>query len=114
MAMDSKDWQDLASVYRTGAARARGWGWNSDRQQDAGILDAQADRCEEIARERDGYPLVSHDHDHTHTDPGSGQRIVHRHEHTHDAGKVTHFGHQHERDPFAPLPPLFPRETGPE
>jgi hypothetical protein len=114
MPMDSKDWQDLASVYRAGAGRARGWSLNSDRQQDAEILDAQADRCDEIARERDGYPLVSHDHPHLHTDPGSGQRLSHRHKHTHNVGKVAHNGHRHERDPFGPLPPLFPPESGPE
>lgn len=52
MAMTWKDWQDLASVYRAGADRARQWEFNADRQQDAEVLEAQAKRCEEIAEER--------------------------------------------------------------
>ena len=116
MAMDSKDWQDLASVYRAGADCARGWVFNNDMQIHAEILDTQADRCEEIARERDGYPPVVHDHPHTHTGP-DGRQIIHRHRHAHGRGKTDHdldpVGHKHDRDPFGPLPPLYPRETGP-
>lgn len=114
MAMDVKDWQDMASVYRAGAGRASGWGHNSAMQQQAEVLDAQADRCDEIARERDGYPLVSHDHPHLHIDPGSGRRLQHRHKHEHLAGETAHEDHWHKRDPFAPPEPLYPRETGPE
>lgn len=117
MAMDVKDWQDLASVFRAGAGRARGWVWNSDRQQDAEILDAQADRCDEIARERDGNPPAVHEHPHAHTGL-DGQRLRHQHKHAHGRGRTDHdldpVGHWHERDPFAPLPPLYPRESGPE
>ena len=113
MAMDSGDWKDLASVYRAGAERARGWVFNNDMQTQAEVLDAQADRCLEIARELDGCPLVTHEHLHMHTGP-DGQRLSHRHKHTHDAGKVSHSGHAHDRDPFGPPPPLYPRESGPE
>jgi hypothetical protein len=117
MAMDSKDWQDLASVYRAGADRARGWTFNGDRQQDAEILDAQAGRCEEIARERDGNPPVVHDHPHRHISL-AGKQLLHQHRHAHGRARTDHdpdpAGHQHERDPFAPMPPLFPRESGPE
>lgn len=83
--MDARDWEDLASVYRAGAHRARGWVMNLDRQQDADILDAQADRCEEIARERKGWPAVTHTHYHEDVD---GTR--HRHEHSHPSGNNTH------------------------
>lgn len=114
MAMNVKDWQDMASVFRAGAGRARGWFLNSDRQQDAEILDAQADRCDEIARERDGYPPAVHEHPHTHAGAGQGGPLRHRHEHEHLVGETEHNGHWHERDPFAPLPPLYPRESGPE
>jgi hypothetical protein len=113
MPMSAEDWSDLGRVFRAGAGRARGWVFNNDMQQQAEILDAQADQCEEIARERDGYPLVLHDHRHEHTGP-DGQRISHRHWHEHEAGGTGHDGHPHARDPFAPLPPLYPRETGPE
>jgi hypothetical protein len=112
MAMSADDWQDLASVYRAGAERARGWAYNDDAQRDAQVLDAQADRCEEIARERDGNLPVVHDHDHLHTAP-DGQRLRHRHEHSHGRGRADHdphpVGHRHARDPFAPPEPLFPR-----
>jgi hypothetical protein len=112
--MNPQDWADLASVYRAGAARARGWVNNGSRQQDADILEAQADRCAEIARERDGNPPVEHDHDHIHAGP-DGQRLRHRHPHPHDEGGTEHDGHRHERygparDPFAPFEPLFPPE----
>jgi hypothetical protein len=85
-----QDWADLASVYRAGADRARGWIMNNDRQQDAEILDAQADRCDEIARERDGLPPVEHDHPHD-----DGNRLMHRHRHSHAAGETSHVDHQH-------------------
>jgi hypothetical protein len=84
--MTPQDWYDLASVYRAGADRARGWVMNIDRQQDADILDAQADRCEEIARERDGLPPVEHDHYHRHADG----KLLHRHPHRHQAGATDH------------------------
>jgi hypothetical protein len=109
--MDAADWYDLASVYRAGADRARGWCFNGDRQQDADILEAQADRCEEIGRERDGNPPVVHDHDHFHTGP-DGKRLRHQHKHSHGKSRADHdpdpTGHWHQRDPFAPLPPLSP------
>lgn len=113
MAMSTEDWSDLGLVFRAGAERARGWVFNTGRQQDAGILDAQADQCMEIARERDGNPLVNHIHYHYHGGRGR-DRLLHRHVHEHLAGETAHEGHWHERDPFAPLPPLYPRETGPE
>lgn len=117
MAMDAQDWADLASVYRAGADRARGWPFNNDRQQDSGILEAQADRCDEIARRRDGNPPVTHEHEHEHWS-GEGRdrrKIIHRHEHTHASGETGHDpdsqvtsasglipAHPHDRDPFAP------------
>lgn len=119
MSMDAQDWADLASVYRAGAERARGWPYNNDRQQDAEILEVQADRCDEIARERNGLPPADHVHDHVHTDPDDPQhRLRHRHRHSHGRGQTEHtggvFGHAHDGsrdgglDPFAPLSPLFP------
>jgi len=112
MAMDSKDWQDLASVYRAGAERASGWSHNSAMQIHAEVLMTQADRCAEIARERDGNPPVVHDHPHQHTGPG-GKQLRHQHRHAHGRARTDHdpdpAGHKHERDPFAPLPPLYPR-----
>ena len=115
--MDAQDWADLATVYRAGARRAAGWCFNADRQQDAEILEAQADRCEEIARERDGNPPVEHYHDHLHTSPDGKNQLRHRHPHGHSEGETEHEGHEHSehgpgRDPFAPLePPLFPPEA---
>lgn len=101
MAMNVKDWQDMASVFRAGAGRARGWVLNSAMQQQAEVLDAQADQCMEIARDRDGNPLVTHIHYHEH---GIGPaRQLHRHVHEHAAGETAHEGHWHE-----PAPPLFP------
>lgn len=118
MSMDAQDWADLASVYRAGAGRARGWCFNTGRQQDADILEAQAERCDEIARERDGNPPVVHDHDHLHVNPADGtDQVSHRHPHSHGRGRTEHdpapVGHEHAeygpgRDPFAPLLPLFP------
>jgi hypothetical protein len=52
MDMNAEDWLNFASVYRAGADRARGWSLNNDRQQDAAVLDAMADRCEYLAGER--------------------------------------------------------------
>jgi len=111
MPTDARDWADLASVFRAGAGRARGWVHNSGRQQAAEILDAQADRCDEIARERDGNPLVSHDQYHYHTGP-DGRRLLHAHKHEHAAGETAHDGHPHERDPFAPPESLYPESRG--
>jgi hypothetical protein len=107
--MDSTDWAYLASVYQAGSDRARGWCFNADRQQEAEILEAQADRCREIARELDGNPPAEHDHDHLHV-KGADQ-LRHRHRHRHGQGENEHDGHEHEeygpgRDPFAPLPRL--------
>ena len=107
MSMDAQDWADLAGVYQAGARRARGWVFNSDRQQDAEILEAQADKCEEIARERRGNPPEEHEHSHYHAQ--GADRLQHRHSHTHDRGETDH-DHPHPpgRDPFAPLPFLGP------
>ena len=85
MPMDVKDWQDLASVYRAGAGRARGWSHNSAMQQQAEVLDAQAGRFDEIARERDGNPPAVHEHPHAHMGP-DGQRLSHQHKHAHGRG----------------------------
>lgn len=52
--MTPQDWRDLGSVYRAGARRAKQWSHNTDRQQDAEILEAQADRCDQIAGREDG------------------------------------------------------------
>lgn len=94
MAMSWLDWNDLASVYRAGADRARGWSHNSGMQQHAEILEAQADRCDEIARERQGNPPVTHTHGHYH---GEGHStLLHRHPHDHAAGDTVHDGHEHE------------------
>ena len=105
--MDVKDWSDLASVYRAGAKRARGWVLNSAMQQHAEVLETQADRCDEIARERDGNPLVVHEHYHYY---GQGRdRVLHLHKHEHAAGETGHepgTGHWHA------LPPSFPARWG--
>lgn len=109
--MSAEDWQDLASVFRAGAGRARGWSLNSAMQQQAEVLDAQADRCGEIARDRDGNPPVVHEHTHHHM-RGDGQQVTHWHKHAHGRGRTDHdpdpVGHWHERDPFAPPESLFP------
>jgi hypothetical protein len=113
--MDAQDWTDLASVYQAGSDRARGWAFNTDRQQEAEILEAQADRCREIARERQGNPPTDHVHYHFHVSPDGKDRLMHRHLHAHGEGETEHEGHEHDeygpgRDPFAPLLPLFPPE----
>lgn len=100
MTMSVKDWQDLASVYRAGAERAFGWSHNSAMQIQAEVLDYQAARCDEIARERDGNPLVSHEHYHWHERDGG--RIIHLHKHDHAAGETAHEGHWHEPPPRLP------------
>ena len=100
--MTVKDWLDLASVFRAGAERAFGWSHNSAMQIHAEVLETQADRCDEIARERDGNPLIaSHNHYHYH---GTGRdRSIHLHPHEHLAGKTEHDGHWHEpRRPDTP------------
>jgi hypothetical protein len=98
--MSAQDWSDLGLVFRAGAHRARGWSFNADRQQDADILDAQADQCMEIARDRDGNPPVTHIHDHEH---GTGKgREQHRHVHDHEDGETTHEGHYNEPAPKFP------------
>jgi hypothetical protein len=121
MNRDAQDWYDLASVYQAGAERVRGWQFNTDRLQEAEVLEAQADRCREIARERDGNPSVSHDHDHMHTGP-DGDQLRHRHRHWHASGATDHDPdsqmtgvggslvpqHPHDRDPFAPPERLWP------
>jgi hypothetical protein len=108
MSMDAQDWADLATVYQAGSDRARGWSGNPDRQQDAEILEAQADRCREIAREREGNPPAEHEHYHYHTSPDGTDRLMHRHPHTHGRGETDHdHGHPPGRDPFAPLPSLL-------
>lgn len=53
---DSDTFADLASVFRAGARIHRQYSDNTDRQQDAEALDAQAKRCEEIALERNRRP----------------------------------------------------------
>jgi hypothetical protein len=50
--MTKQDWLDMASVYRAGAERSRQWSYNASRQQDAEVLEAQAERCEQIAAGR--------------------------------------------------------------
>lgn len=103
--MDSQDWRNMASVFRAGADRAYGWVFNTDRIQDGDILEAQAGRCEEIARELDGNPAVEHDHDHDHFHTGEngdiGHRYRHAHKHSHGDGENEHDdpatgGHHHE------------------
>lgn len=92
--MTPQDWTDLASVFQAGSDRARSWSHNSAMQQHAEILEAQADRCEEIARDLDGNPPVEHTHYHWH---GQGSRKYHhRHPHGHAAGETAHDGHEHE------------------
>jgi hypothetical protein len=104
--MDAQDWRDLGSVHRAGAARARSWSHNTALQQHAAILEAQADRCDEIARERDGNPPVTHEHEHYHERPDGHPGIRHRHAHAHGRGRADHqpdpVGHRHEQDLFAP------------
>lgn len=105
--MDVKDWYDLASVYRAGAERAFGWSHNSAMQIQAEVLETQADRCDEIARERDGNPLVVHEHYHYH---GTGaDKELHLHKHEHAAGETVHEpGNGHWHKP----PPSFPASWG--
>jgi hypothetical protein len=91
--MDARDWYDMASVFRAGAARSRGWTMNVEREQQAEVLDAQADRCEEIGRERDGNPPVEHDHYHEYEE--DGRRLRHAHRHKHDQGEAEHLRHPH-------------------
>jgi hypothetical protein len=43
----------MASVYQAGADRSRDWSMNLERQQQAEILVAQADRCTQIAFQRE-------------------------------------------------------------
>jgi hypothetical protein len=50
--MNSQDWQDMARVYRAGAARNRRWSMNTGCQQDAQVYEAMADECDAIAAER--------------------------------------------------------------
>jgi hypothetical protein len=50
--MSRQDWLDLASVYDAGAKRSRQWSYNIERQQQAEVLDAMAERCREIAASR--------------------------------------------------------------
>ena len=50
--MNSRDWQDMASVYRAGADKSRQRVMNIDRCQEAEVLGAMADRCEEVARSK--------------------------------------------------------------
>jgi ABC-type Zn2+ transport system substrate-binding protein/surface adhesin len=91
--MDAQDWADLATVFRAGADRSRDWTMNTERQQNAEILDAQADRCEEIARDRAGNPPVTHTHYHGYIE--DGRPLKHRHEHSHADGETDH-DHYHE------------------
>jgi hypothetical protein len=48
----SRDWAGLASVYRAGAESTRDWTLNKDLQAHARMLDAMADRCDELADDR--------------------------------------------------------------
>ena len=50
MSMDAQDWRNIASVFMAGAVRQRQYSYNTERQQQAEALEAQAARCEEIAR----------------------------------------------------------------
>jgi hypothetical protein len=105
MSMDARDWAGLASVYRAGAERSRGWPFNADRQQDAEVLEAQADRCDEIARDQDGNPPVTHSHQHTHHTPSGNVTHQHRHHHRQDET-----AHDHEYTP-GELSRLWPGEA---
>jgi hypothetical protein len=98
--MDAQDWADLATVFRAGADRSRGWTMNRERQQNAEILDAQADRCEEIARYRAGNPPVTHIHYHGYIE--GGRPMTHRHEHSRAAGETDH-DHGHHPGPARSL-----------
>lgn len=114
MSMDAQDWADLGTVYRAGADRARGWEFNAAMQIQARVLEYQAEQCDVIARERAGWPAVDHDDEHYHE--RAGRRILHRHPH-HRPADVSHHGHDHERDPFAPpesLAPLWDGRPGQE
>jgi hypothetical protein len=51
--MTSKDWRDLARVYRAGAAEYRALTFKVDRAEQACVLDAQAQMCETVAGERE-------------------------------------------------------------
>jgi len=116
--MDAQDWQNLGSVFRAGSERARGWCFNSDRQPDADIAEAQAGQCEEIARELDGNPAIVHDHGHFHdgANGDTGHRYRHAHAHSHgdgdgdgdgENGHEGASGRRHE-----PRGPLFPESWG--
>jgi hypothetical protein len=60
MSMSPRDWQDLASVYRAGAERSRAWAPDMSRLQEAEALDAMAQRCHEIAAERNTLTDEAH------------------------------------------------------
>jgi len=47
-----QDWRDLASVFRAGAAKSRHFAPDLEREEDAVVFDAMADRCDEIAAGR--------------------------------------------------------------
>jgi hypothetical protein len=109
--MNAQDWANLASVFRAGQERAAGWSSNTAMIQHAAILEAQADRCEAIARELDGFPPVEHDHYHVHLTDGT-HSYTHAHAHAHGQGENGHDagddgGHEHE-----PAGPLFPADWG--
>jgi hypothetical protein len=53
MSMTSKDWRDMASVFLAGAERQRQYCYNTERQQQAESLEAQARRCEQLAAENE-------------------------------------------------------------
>ena len=49
--MTEQDWLDMASIYRAGAAYGRG-SWDAATTQQAGMYEAMAARCEEVAQQR--------------------------------------------------------------
>lgn len=56
MSMSPRDWLALASVYQAGADNQRAYEVNTERQQQAGALEAMAARCEELSRQRNMTP----------------------------------------------------------
>lgn len=101
--MSPLDWYLWSTVYRAGAERARAWPMNSDMQNQAEVLEAQAERCEEIAREQTGNPAVTHGHLHLHPSAEPGEPgLEHRHSHEHAEGEASHAAHEHEPLPRFP------------
>jgi hypothetical protein len=59
--MSPQDWRDLASVYRAGEKTTWGWMGNHAAPVLGSALGAMADRCEEIALEKNSARMREED-----------------------------------------------------